>query len=86
MIFSQRVFSFFTAATHCSNTIFFSVLQESIGGVARQYKQNRKANLREKYRVAQSLLDRLRRILEDVNIALRVIKMNSPSLQQSLFT
>ena len=86
MIFRPRDFRFFTAATYCSNTIFFSVLQESIGGVARQYKQNRKANLREKYRVAQSLLDRLRRILEDVNIALRVIKMNSPSLQQSLFT
>ena len=84
VIFKHLNFCFCTASTCCSNT-FFCVLQESIGGVARQYKQNRKANLREKYRVAQSLLDRLRRILEDVNIAFYLlIKMNG--FLQSLLT
>ena len=42
--------------------------QESIGSVARQHKQNKKASLREKYRVAQALLERLKRVLEDVSI------------------
>merc|ERR1711963_1359065 len=33
---------------------------ESIGGVARQYKQNKKASVREKYKMAQALSDRLK--------------------------
>jgi hypothetical protein len=45
---------------------FIIYLQESIGGVARQYKQNKRASLREKYKVSQALQDRLKRILEDV--------------------
>ena len=52
-------------------------LQESIGGVARQYKQNKKASVREKYKMAQALSDRLKRIMEDVSIytLLRIFKI-----------
>ncbi len=46
------------------------LFQESIGTVARQNKNLKKKNVRDKYKLALSLLDRLRRIEEDVSIAL----------------
>ena len=52
-------------------TVYFEnmvfLFQESIGSMARQYKQNKKASLREKYRVAQALMERLGKIAEDVS-------------------
>ena len=50
-----------------SQYIYVYIFQESIGGVARQYKGNKKASVREKYKMAQALSDRLKRIMEDVS-------------------
>ena len=52
---------------HSSQYIYVYIFQESIGGVARQYKGNKKASVREKYKMAQALSDRLKRIMEDVS-------------------
>lgn len=61
------VMEFDSPIFHCANLTFYSCFsQESIGSVARQYKQHKKATVREEYKVAQSLLDRLRRVSEDV--------------------
>ena len=51
--------------------------KENIGSMARQYKQNKKASIREKYRVAQALLERLRRILEDVSHIFTIKQANT---------
>ena len=44
--------------------IFFP--QESIGGVGRQYK-TKKASIKERYKVAQHLHERLKRVVDDVS-------------------
>jgi hypothetical protein len=48
-------------------------LQESIGGLGRQYK-TKKASTKERYKVAQNLHERLKRILEDVSPSLPRLK------------
>ena len=53
---------------------FLLCFQESIGTVARQYKTNKKASLRERYKVAQTLHERLKRIIEDVSLSSRMTK------------
>ena len=65
----------------CTILTFCIIFQESIGSVARQHKQNKKASVREKYRVAQALLERLKRVLEDVSTVSYFIRLCSKGNQ-----
>ena len=51
------------------------IFQESIGNVARQQKGSKRKSIKEKFKIAQSQLERLRRIIDDVRKKIQSISI-----------